>query len=112
MKERLYELSIEIAGYNRDRESEIKRVCAVEWPFMEADFIRIKVPGSRYRVMQVCALGSLFEVEDIGEVTNRVERAIWQANGELCHVECKAKQIIKAQECVISLDYMDDALVG
>ena len=112
MKERLYELSLEIAGYDRNKEDDIKRVCSVEWPFMTVDFVRIKVPGSRYRVMQACALGTLFEVEDIDEVTKRMERAIWHANGELCHVACKTKQIIKIQDCVISLDYMEDALVG
>jgi ubiquinone/menaquinone biosynthesis C-methylase UbiE len=112
MKERLYELSIEIAGYDRQKEKEIKRVCSVEWPFMEGDFVRLKVPGSRYRVMQSAALGTLFEVEDIDEVIKRLERVIWHVNGELCHVECKAKQIIQMQECLISLECMEDVLVG
>lgn len=91
--ERLCELTVTIGGYNKPREKQIRAACMVEWSFRKDDFVFIKPECGRRSLLQASSMGTLYENEDANWVIERLERAIWRANGLLCHVEVQAREI-------------------
>jgi hypothetical protein len=88
--ERVFELTIEIGGYRKDREKEIIKACMVEWGFREDDFEHVRANCGRRKLLQASGLGALFDNEQMDEIVARIERAVWRANdGSICHVEVK-----------------------
>jgi hypothetical protein len=91
--ERRYELTLEIGGHRREVEKEIRRVCMVEWAFKEGDFTHERAQDQRNKwLLTASAIGSVFESEDIAEIVARIERAVWRANGGMCHVQVTAAE--------------------
>lgn len=91
--ERLCELTVTIGGYNKPREKQIVAACMVEWSFREDDFTFIRPESGRRQLLKASSMGTLYENEDARWIVERLERAIWRANGTLCHVETHAKEI-------------------
>ena len=98
--ETLCEITIEIGGYRKDREKEIKQACIIEWAFREDDFCYVPVNrwrgarhGSRKMLLQASALGTAYGNEDKQDIIERLERAVWRANGGMCHVEVTARRM-------------------
>lgn len=90
----LYDMTIEIGGYNKSRVKPIKDACMVEWNFRDEDFIQVPGNDGTSRLLQAEALGAISEGEDIDEIINRMERSIWRANnGKLCHIEVTASVV-------------------
>jgi hypothetical protein len=67
----------------------------VEWGFREDEFDHVPGNYGRKRLLQASGLGSVYGEEEIAEVVARIERAVWRANGNMCHVECN---ILKMKE--------------
>lgn len=88
-----YDLSVQIGGYRKDREAAIKRVCQAEWPFRDDDFAFMPAPCGDNLLLEASALGVVYDGEDIGAIVTAIERAVWQANGGMCHVECRASEL-------------------
>ncbi len=89
--ERLCEVIVEIGGHRPEREKEIIRACGVEWFFKEEDFFhRPTEDGSNY-LLQASALGDLYPDEPPEDISGRLMRGVWRANGGLCHVEVDIK---------------------
>lgn len=91
--ERMLEITLEVGGYDRKREEDIKRACMVEWNFREEDFIPGHDAPRRMRVLRACALGTLYDGEDPVETVMRIERAVWRANRGMCHVAVGTREI-------------------
>lgn len=105
--ERLCELTVTIGGYNKPREKSIIRACMVEWCFRKDDFGFVKPECGRRRLLQASSMGTLYEFEEASGIIERMERAIWRANGALCHVEVEAREYSRNLEPVIIQE--DDA---
>ena len=89
--ETLCDITIEIGGYRKQQEREIKRVCMVEWAFRTDDFCHIPVKGSRKMMLQASAMGTLYGGEGMQDIVERLERSVWRANGGMCHVKVTAR---------------------
>jgi hypothetical protein len=87
--ERIFELTVEIGGYRKDREKEVIKACMVEWGFREDEFERVPANCGRKKLLQASGLGAISDNEQIDEIVARIERAIWRANSQICHVEVK-----------------------
>lgn len=95
--EQLCELTIEIGGYRKDLEKEIIRVCMVEWAFREDDFFEKPVDHSKNYLLEASALGTLYAGENASDIVQRLEQAVWRANGDkMCHVEVRVMFMNKA----------------
>jgi len=88
-EEQLVELTVEIGGHRRDYEKEIRRVCMIEWAFREDDFSYKPSEDGKHRLLEASALGTAYGDADLDETIQRIERAVWRANGGMCHVEIK-----------------------
>ena len=97
--ETIYEITVEVGGYMKSREKEIKKACMVEWGFREDDFEYAPATCGRKRLLQASALGSVYDGEDIGEIVARIERAVWRANGGMCHVQCHLLRMGEIEGC-------------
>lgn len=88
--ERVFELTVEVGGYRKDREKDIIKACMVEWGFRQDDFQRVPANYGRKKILQASGIGALFDNEQIEEIVTRIERAVWRANADtMCHVEVK-----------------------
>ena len=74
-------------GHARDREAAIIKACIVEWSFRPDDFYHCPVEGEEAELLRVSALGTLYGGEVEAEAVGRLERAVWRANGGMCHVD-------------------------
>ena len=88
-EEQLVDLTVEIGGYKKDREKEIKRVCMLEWAFREDDFSYKPSEDGKHRLLEASALGTAYGEVDLQDTIQRIERAVWRVNGGMCHVEIK-----------------------
>lgn len=95
--EALYEVTVEIGGHHRDREQEMIRGCMVEWGFRKSDFERVPGTGRSACLVTASALSSVSEGEEIVEIIGRIERAVWRANGGICHVDVTARCVRPSQ---------------
>ena len=93
MNERLLEVTIEVGGHLKAQETEIRRVCMVEWNFREDDFFCRPSDDETHILLEASALGTVFADEDVDELIQRMERSVWQANGHLCHVEVSVAEM-------------------
>lgn len=96
--ERLVELTVEIGGHQQTRENEIERVCMVEWAFRNDDFYHRPAGDGKHQLLEASALGTLYGGEELDDVIQRIERAIWRANGGMCHVEVRAMDLSNPPE--------------
>jgi hypothetical protein len=103
-QERLIELTVEIGGHKPACEEEIKRVCMVEWAFRNEDFFHKLADDREHQLLEASALGSLYSGDDVNEIVHRIERAVWRANGEMCHVEVRAMSLSNPPEWQHILD--------
>ena len=88
--ERIFELTVEIGGYRKDREKTIIAACMVEWGFRDDEFERVSANYGRKKLLQASGLGAISDNEQIEEIVARIERAVWRANADtMCHVEVK-----------------------
>lgn len=99
--ERLCELTVTVGGYNKPREKSIIAACMVEWCFRKDDFGFVKPDCGRPRLLQASSMGTLYDSEEASGVIERIERAIWRANGGVCHVEVEAREYSRQFEPVI-----------
>ena len=111
--EQLCDVTIQIGGYRPERREALRRACAVEWAFREEDFSDCPADDGAKLLLQASALGSLYGGETAADVIERLERAVWRANGEMCHVDVEAECFGGAQgESVFQSEYeheMQDA---
>ena len=91
--ERLVELTVEIGGHQQARENEITRVCMVEWAFRNDDFYHRPTDDGKDQLLEASALGTLYASDELDDIIQRMERAIWRANGGMCHVEVRAMNL-------------------
>jgi len=91
--EKVIEITMEISGYNKERESEIMRVCMVEWSFREEDFSPSRGNRVQKRMLRAAALGTLYDGEDMANIVGRIERAVWRANCGMCHVAVGTREV-------------------
>lgn len=95
--ETLCEVTIEIGGYKQEREERIRKACIVEWAFRETDFFECPTDDGRKQMLQASALGTLYGGEIAAEVVERLERAVWRANENMCHVAVETVDFGKVQ---------------
>lgn len=93
MNECLLEVTVEIGGHHKSQETEIKRVCMVEWNFRVDDFFHRPSDDGKHQLLEASALGTIWGDEDVDGLTQRIERAVWRANGRMCHVEVRVVDI-------------------
>ena len=79
---RSYEMAIEISGITKEKRKRVKEAVESEWNVEVFDFNGKDAFASGY--------GSLCGGESEEEFSQRVARAIWQANGGYCEVTVKA----------------------
>ena len=79
--ERFCELTVTIGNYNALRIKSIISACMVEWCFKKYDFGFVKPAYGRRRLLQASSMGTLYEFEDASWIINRIEQAVWRANG-------------------------------
>ena len=96
--ERLVELTVEIGGHQQTRENEIERVCMVEWAFRNDDFYHRPAGDGKHQLLEASALGTLYGGEELDDIIQRIERAVWRANGGMCHVEVRAMNLSNPRE--------------
>ena len=96
--ERLVEMTVEVGGHHRTHESEIKRVCMVEWAFRNDDFFHRRSDDGKKQLLEASALGTLYVGDEVDEIIQRIERAIWRANGGMCHVEVRVVNLSNPSE--------------
>jgi hypothetical protein len=80
---RYYEMGVEISGYNRDKEPQIKQAAEEQWPFQ--DWWPSDEGG-----MYTSAESTLCGGESEEQFTERLSVAVWRANGSYCEVLVKA----------------------
>ena len=96
--EALVEITVEIGGHKQARENEIKRVCMVEWAFRDDDFFHRPSDDGKRQLLEASALGTIYRGEDVADIVQRLERAIWRANGSMCHVEVRTVNLTTPPE--------------
>lgn len=106
MPERAFELTVELGGYDKNKEQDIIKACLVEWNFREEDFLHHLAIDGKSDILEASAVGILYEDEDKNEFAKRFSRAVWRANGTLCHVEVRVMGIT-SMRCQI-LGWRDD----
>lgn len=99
--ERLCELTVTVGGYHKPREKSIISACMVEWCFRKDDFGFVKPECGRRRLLQASSMGTLYDFEEASGIIERIEHAIWRANGAICHVQVEAREYSKNLEPVI-----------
>ena len=95
------DLTVTVGGYNKPREKCIIAACMVEWCFRKTDFGFVKPDCGRRRMLQASSMGTLYEFEQASGIIERMERAIWRANGGICHVQVEAREYSRNLEPVI-----------
>lgn len=103
-KDRLFEITVQIGGHRQEREESIVKACMVEWAFREEDFLRCPSEDGTTQLIQVSALGMVLAGEDVQEIVGRLERAVWRANGRMCHVNVETMALDKAPSPFSSAD--------
>jgi hypothetical protein len=91
--EKLIEVVLEIGGHDKARDADIIKALMVEWNFREDDFSHGRSRPSRRRMVRAEALGTLYDGETAQELVARIERAVWRANGAMCHVAVGTKEV-------------------
>ena len=79
---RLYEMQVEITGWDSLRKEDIKQAARLQWPFEDW------LPWEDRLI--AAAEGSLCGGEREEEFARRLAHTIWQANGTFCLVEVRA----------------------
>ena len=102
--EQLVEITVEVGGHKQTCENEIKRVCMVEWAFRTEDFFHRTSDDRKHQLLEASALGTLYGGEDADDIIQRIERAVWRANGGMCHVEVRAVNYRHPSECKSLID--------
>lgn len=74
--ERIFELTVEIGGYRKEREKEIIAACMVEWGFRPDDFEHVRANCGRKKLLQASGLGALFDSEQIEEIVEDRARGL------------------------------------
>jgi predicted RNA-binding Zn-ribbon protein involved in translation (DUF1610 family) len=98
--EKLCELTVTVGGYNKPKEKSIISACMVEWCFRKHDFGFVKPECGRRRLLQASSMGTLYQCEEVGGIIERIESAVWRANGAICHVEVEAREYSRNLEPV------------
>jgi hypothetical protein len=96
--ERLVEMTVEIGGHQQVRENELKRVCMVEWAFRNEDFFHRTADDGKHQLLEASALGTLYSDDDVDDIVQRIERAVWRANGGMCHVAVRVVNLSNPSE--------------
>jgi hypothetical protein len=111
--ERKYEIEMEVGGHRKEREGKIIRSCMVEWGFGKDDFDHVRSNCGRRKLLRAAALSHVSEGERIEDIVERIERAVWRANGGMCHVECHVSQVGEVDGHLALLPYKEtDSLVA
>ena len=97
--ETTYEITVEIGGYVKSQEREIRKACMVEWGFRDDDFEYVPATCGRKRLLQASALSSVYDGEDVEDTVSRIEHAVWRANGGMCHVQCHVLKMREVGGC-------------
>jgi len=86
---RYYEMYVKVTGHNLDKEDAIVEACTAEWDFDRDTFTQAVANGE---LPELIANGkdNLCGGESEEEFTDRLARAIWQANDGFCLVDVDA----------------------
>ena len=79
---RAYEMAIEVTGIARGRKKQVKKAVRSQW--------NVETIGGRGRDAFMAGEGSLCGGESEAEFSERLARAVWQANGGYCEVLVRA----------------------
>ena len=94
--DRKYDLTVQIGGYKKEREAAIRRACKVEWPFRDYDFAFVPAACGDNLLLEASALGAVYDGENIDAIVATIERAVWQANGGMCHDDVQAVRLAES----------------
>ncbi len=104
---RLYEMHVEISGFNPEKRDAIHRAAEKEWPFEDWDMFSRKDAGA---CDSACTEGSLCGGESDEEFAKRLTAAIWQANEAYCQVTVQAiylEDLPHEDYCFEQADYQE-----
>jgi hypothetical protein len=82
-------MRVQITDFEEAGLSKIEKACLEEWPF-EAEEFSVEIDAKNVQTLTGNGIGSFCGGEDEDEFSDRLAKAIWEANGKYCEVEVQA----------------------